>query len=69
MSGWTAEKQAARAKRLRDAGLCPGCSKVKDGPYKWFCIACSVAGRLRNRKTAGTQPWRPGGRGRPPLVR
>jgi predicted amidophosphoribosyltransferase len=50
-----------------DKGLCQGCGG-KLNHYKLFCDKCSLKVRARKRRYAGCDPWKAGGRGRPPII-
>lgn len=56
----------ATVARRAKAGSCSQC----DAPRltgSAMCEAHLLAFRARNRLAKGCQPWRPGGRGRPPI--
>ena len=56
--------QAARVAE----GCCAQCGKRRRH-YPRLCDVCAMAVRRRNRERAGNSPWRPGGPGRPPIIR
>lgn len=60
-------RQAYQARHRRD-NLCLYCPApaLPDGTA---CEACNTRRKLGHRKAAQCKPWRPGGSGRPPLVR
>jgi hypothetical protein len=47
-------------------GLCCQCGK-REIVGTALCGLCLKAIRLRTRKRQGNKPWRPGGKGRPPI--
>jgi hypothetical protein len=57
---WQLKKQAE--------GNCMTCGKPRN-LYAERCDTCHAVERLRTRAACGHQPWREGGRGRPPLIR
>lgn len=61
-----------RNKRLTE-GRCVSCSKPRnahgESPYRDMCVKCAVTKRVTRQQRQNYQPWKPGGRGRPPLVR
>jgi len=49
-------------------GLCQQCGVNPRSEHSTaFCVECQDSNRERNRKRIGSQPWRPGGPGRPPI--
>ena len=66
--GREAHRRAARAWRMRQAsaGRCPKCGRSDDGGGA-LCRGCRKKNRELNRRKTGSSPWRPGGRGRPPM--
>lgn len=61
-------RQLAWQRKQRKDGRCWRCgSEMGKSPYK-VCVVCAEADRRRQRKKDGTRPWKPGGRGRPPIV-
>ena len=64
-------KNTARIKRWQlkqvAAGKCRVCGKPRN-LYKNYCDAHMEKERLRQRRVRGTQPWKPGGSGREPIV-
>ena len=51
------------------AGNCRQCGQRRDGPYTTTCKKCAKRSREHNRLWFGGEPWKPGGKGRPPLER
>lgn len=47
----------------------PGCVKRLAPGSKRSCVKHLLAQRLSNRKQRGYSKWKPGKRGRPPLIR
>lgn len=48
------------------AGLCVRCGGARECKSP-ECVGCREKDAARMRRRAGHQPWRPGGRGRPPF--
>lgn len=48
-------------------GNCITCGNPRDGEGKRYCMSCQSVLRLRMREKTGSKPWKPGGKGRPPL--
>ncbi|MCC6833047.1 MAG: hypothetical protein IT200_17070 [Thermoleophilia bacterium] len=65
--------RSTTSQRYRSLGLCVHCGAARCPGSTVFCerhlLENRVKSRLRNRRLQGCQPWRPGGRGRPPLGR
>lgn len=59
--------------RYRLLGLCVRCGADRDPGSTAYCGRCLRRNRDRtreaNRRRLGCFPWRPGGRGRPPIDR
>ena len=65
---WLAMSRQRRYQlRHRAAGLCLQCSRVRVPTSKMYCRPHLEGERLRMRAVRQGQPWRPRGRGRPPL--
>jgi len=52
----------------RKAGLCILCSAKRDRASRDKCAKHHLARRAGNRRRMGCDPWKPGGRGRPPFT-
>lgn len=51
-------------------GGCINCGKPRgSSPYKRHCSKCAIKHRVRMERKKNMRPWRPGGRGRPPLIK
>lgn len=59
-------RQERYQQKHKAAGLCIYCSRK--AVSRWFCAMHLKKRRLSMRKLKGNKPWRPGGRGRPPLI-
>jgi uncharacterized paraquat-inducible protein A len=55
--------------RRRAAGLCERCKAPVAPGGSTVCEACESAIDLKRRKRLGHNPWKPGGKGRPPKFR
>ena len=61
-------RQLAWQREQTKAGKCWRCAQpLGKSPYS-TCVPCAEADRKRKRKEEGSRPWKPGGRGRPPLA-
>lgn len=58
-------KAVQRARIL--AGLCAQCGRNMHPKSVHLCLRCLQMKREFKRLSTGCQPWRPGGRGRPPV--
>lgn len=48
---------------------CINCGKLRgQSPYKRRCVKCAVRQRVKHGKAYNHIPWKPGMRGRPPMV-
>jgi len=61
-------RQGAWAARQRAAGLCQDCTEPQVAGSTGYCLTHLIRHRIIKRRTTGNRPWRPGGRGRPPIV-
>lgn len=60
-------RQAHQQKRLREQGLCLRCWQPSGGHV--HCDACREKNTIYQRHKVGCNPWQPGKRGRPPIVK
>lgn len=58
-----------RALRLKNAMRCSRCGAARDCESTWLCFSCLTANRKAVRKNAGYKLWKPGSRGRPPIIK
>jgi hypothetical protein len=66
---WMVESRQQTWRRARIAsGRCPQCGSGRLDHYTWACDECALNHRRRRQRRLGVGPWRPGGRGRPPLA-
>jgi len=49
-----------RRKRLVEENRCPVCGSSDKGPYKYYCVECSIKRRIKRRKTEGRTRKIPG---------
>jgi len=65
-------KEVSRQRKFQKqrlaAGLCYQCGDPREH-YTERCDACQAKVNARQRRDNGWNPWKPGGRGRPPKVR
>jgi hypothetical protein len=63
------EREIVRQGKLNAKGLCrQSCGRPLETP-SGLCGECAMKIRLSQRDRLGCNPWRPGGRGRPPKDR
>jgi hypothetical protein len=60
--------QAVLYARRREAGKCLRCGRKADAGVQ-YCQKHRKAVNASNRTRNGHKPWKPGGKGRPPIVR
>ena len=61
-------RQLVYQQRRLEEGACRQCGQDRDDDTV-MCDRCLVLNRERMRERTGSQPWRPGGPGRPPKGR
>ena len=69
--GLTKEKvsrQREWSRRQVEAGKCGLCGEPREH-YEQVCDSCASKARTRMRGKKNFAPWRPGGKGRPPIVK